>query len=59
MQFPSNLRHLFATILHFCAPSDPAALWDEFSIHLTEDYMHRLANDPTLAHVQEQDYVEY
>ena len=35
---PYALRRLFVTILIFCEPTDVRALWDEFYIHMVEDY---------------------
>ena len=32
------LRWLFATILVFLKPSNPAQMWDRYYVHLSEDY---------------------
>ena len=33
------LRWLFATILVFLKPSNPAQMWDRYYVHLSEDYV--------------------
>jgi len=40
-KMPGQLRRLFAQILVNCQPSDPAALFAKFKIHLTEDIRRR------------------
>lgn len=42
MQTGSSLRNLFATILMFCALSDPLALWDTFKPQICDDILHQL-----------------
>lgn len=37
-QMPIPLRRLFATILVYCSPSNPKALWEKFKHHLIEDF---------------------
>lgn len=44
MQTGHRLRHLFATILLFCAPSRPDHLWDQFRDYLCDDLSYRLRN---------------
>ncbi|KAF8072147.1 hypothetical protein FPV67DRAFT_1389515, partial [Lyophyllum atratum] len=36
-QTGTRLRHLFATILLFCEPSQPDILWDEFCHNICDD----------------------
>ena len=38
VQMPHALRRLFATILVFLEPSNPAQMWDRYYVHLSEDY---------------------
>ena len=38
--FPRQLRELFASIICFAHPSNPAALWQEFFQELTDDFRH-------------------
>ncbi|XP_021762968.1 ATP-dependent DNA helicase PIF1-like [Chenopodium quinoa] len=38
---PVALRRLFATVLIFCQPSDPAALWEKNNPFLGEDFSHK------------------
>ena len=33
----TRLRHLFTTILLFCAPSQPNQLWERFRTHICDD----------------------
>ncbi|XP_021762930.1 uncharacterized protein LOC110727659 [Chenopodium quinoa] len=40
-QLPVALRCLFATILIFCQPKDPFALWCKYSGDLSEDFQHQ------------------
>lgn len=42
MQTGTRLRHLFATLLLFCNPSEPHLLWNEFRVHICDDLAHRL-----------------
>ena len=42
MHTGSRLRQLFATILLFCNPSRPLALWEEFRDSICDDLAHRL-----------------
>ena len=44
MQFPWTIRQLFCTILEWCNPSDPKALFHTFKENMAEDY-ERLYND--------------
>ncbi|XP_021729322.1 uncharacterized protein LOC110696338 [Chenopodium quinoa] len=41
---PAALRRLFATVLMFCQPRDPATLWNTYYPFLAEDYSHRFPN---------------
>ncbi|XP_021764860.1 uncharacterized protein LOC110729433 [Chenopodium quinoa] len=41
VQLPDALRRLFATVLIFCQPSDPCALWDKYYTALSEDFSHK------------------
>jgi hypothetical protein len=51
MQTGTRLRHLFATLLLFCNPSDPSKLWAGFRVNICDDLNHRLHrmgfDDPT------------
>ena len=38
IRMPSALRKLFATILVFCEPTGVRDLWNEFYLHMVEDY---------------------
>ncbi|MCP4491587.1 MAG: AAA family ATPase [Gammaproteobacteria bacterium] len=38
---PHQMRHLFATILLFCEPSDAETLWKNHVQHLCEDFLRR------------------
>ncbi|XP_074306095.1 uncharacterized protein LOC141641324 [Silene latifolia] len=46
VQMPSALRHLFAIVLIFSQPKDPAALWTKYYCHLSQDFNHKFPNDP-------------
>ncbi|KAK9706455.1 hypothetical protein RND81_07G125900 [Saponaria officinalis] len=45
VQMPSALRHLFATILIFCQPKHPTAVWDKYYTSLSKDYSREHLND--------------
>ena len=42
MQTGSHLRHLFTTILLFCAPTHPNQLWEDFRQQICDDLPYRL-----------------
>jgi hypothetical protein len=42
IQTGSQLRHLFATILLFCAPAQPHLLWQNFRLKICDDLQHKL-----------------
>ena len=42
IQTGSQLRHLFATLLLFCAPADPKQLWLQFRNDICDDLRYRL-----------------
>lgn len=42
MQTGSRLRQLFATILVYCEPMRPEALWNEFREHICDDLRYKL-----------------
>ncbi|GAB2302009.1 hypothetical protein Dimus_038788 [Dionaea muscipula] len=42
MQTGGQLRRLFTTILSQCDPTDPLALWNQFSVHICDDLAHNL-----------------
>ena len=42
IQTGSQLRHLFATLLLFCAPADPRQLWLQFRNDICDDLRYRL-----------------
>ncbi|KAH9857117.1 hypothetical protein C2E23DRAFT_709762, partial [Lenzites betulinus] len=42
MQTGSRLRHLFVTLLLFCHPAHPGALWTQFRSSICDDLRHRL-----------------
>ncbi|KAH9624148.1 hypothetical protein KSS87_012813 [Heliosperma pusillum] len=46
VQMPSALRRLFSTVLIFCQPSDPLALWHKFDAQLSEDYSQQYPHEP-------------
>ncbi|XP_074293671.1 uncharacterized protein LOC141620792 [Silene latifolia] len=46
VQMPSALRHLFAIVLIFSQPKDPAELWTKYYCHLSEDFNRKFPNDP-------------
>jgi hypothetical protein len=41
IRFGSQLRDMFATILMYCRPSDPASFWERHKSKLCEDLMHQ------------------
>ncbi|XP_056686938.1 uncharacterized protein [Spinacia oleracea] len=41
VQMPTAFRQLFSTVLIFCQPSDPNALWLKYYDALSEDYRHQ------------------
>ncbi|XP_056695709.1 uncharacterized protein [Spinacia oleracea] len=41
VQMPGALRSLFATVLIFCQPSNPSALWLKYYAALSEDFSHQ------------------
>ncbi|XP_021757489.1 uncharacterized protein LOC110722527 [Chenopodium quinoa] len=43
-QMPSAMRQLFATLLIFCQPSNPVALWDRFYSSLSEGFNYKYPN---------------
>lgn len=51
MQTGTRLRHLFATLLLFCHPTQPEHLWNDFRHFICDDLHHRLVlsgrNDPS------------
>jgi len=42
MQVGYRLRQLFVTILLYCEPSQPAVLWNNFKLSISEDLRHKL-----------------
>ncbi|XP_074293518.1 uncharacterized protein LOC141620583 [Silene latifolia] len=46
VQMPCALRHLFAVLLIFCQPKDPADLWTKYYPHLSQDFQHKFPNEP-------------
>ncbi|QRV95937.1 ATP-dependent DNA helicase PIF1 [Ceratobasidium sp. AG-Ba] len=42
----SQLRQLFVVILMSCAPTNPAALWEQFRPQICDDLRHRLSQPP-------------
>ncbi|KAF8348760.1 hypothetical protein F5887DRAFT_848278, partial [Amanita rubescens] len=42
MQTGHVLRRLFATLLLFCSPADPATLWQSYRREICIDLRHRL-----------------
>jgi hypothetical protein len=42
MQTGRQLWQLFATILLFCSPTEPATLWNNFHAHICDDLHHQL-----------------
>jgi hypothetical protein len=43
IQTGSQLRHLFTTLLLFCAPAQPEDLWNSFCAHICDDLHHQLS----------------
>jgi len=41
-QMPYSLRHLFASVVAYCNPSNPLELWRRFANGLSEDYLRHL-----------------
>lgn len=41
VQMPVALRRLFSTVLLFCQPRDPVAMWDKYYTALSEDFRHQ------------------
>ncbi|XP_074299646.1 uncharacterized protein LOC141630791 [Silene latifolia] len=46
VQMPCALRHLFAVLLIFCQPKDPADLWTKYYPHLSQNFQHKFPNEP-------------
>ncbi|XP_057246761.1 uncharacterized protein LOC104899124 [Beta vulgaris subsp. vulgaris] len=46
VQMPPAVRRLFSTVLIFCQPSDPNALWLKYYAALSEDFSHKFPNFP-------------
>ncbi|XP_074293400.1 uncharacterized protein LOC141620425 [Silene latifolia] len=46
VQMPSVLRYLFATLLIFCQPRDPASLWTKYYSELSQDFRHKYPHEP-------------
>ena len=42
---PKQMRQLFAYILIFNQPTYPQALWEQFKLHLAEDYIRQFGQD--------------
>jgi hypothetical protein len=40
MQFPPQLRQMFATILAYNNVKEPAVLWEKYQSDLCEDFLH-------------------
>ena len=38
---PSQLRHLFVTILLYNEPSNPGVLWEKYKYSFSDDFLHR------------------
>ncbi|XP_010686096.1 uncharacterized protein LOC104900380 [Beta vulgaris subsp. vulgaris] len=45
VEMPSALRRLFTTILIFCKPSNPLALWHQFYSSLSEDFARKFSHE--------------
>ncbi|XP_048497987.1 uncharacterized protein LOC125496540 [Beta vulgaris subsp. vulgaris] len=45
VEMSTVLRHLFTTILIFCKPSNPLALWHQFYRNLSEDFVRRFSQE--------------
>ncbi len=56
MQTGTRLRGLFATMLLFCNPARPEALWDEFKDGICDDLHRRLQTMGIVAPTQDQIY---
>ncbi|XP_010687521.1 uncharacterized protein LOC104901629 [Beta vulgaris subsp. vulgaris] len=46
VQMPPAICRLFSTVLIFCQPSDPNALWLKYYAALSEDFSHKFPNFP-------------
>lgn len=45
---PNRLRETFAYILIFCSPADGNALWEEFRMEMSQDYLRTHSEDESL-----------
>ncbi|KAG2112887.1 hypothetical protein DEU56DRAFT_721217, partial [Suillus clintonianus] len=59
MQTGAQLRQLFVTLLLFCSPTDPRALWDQFWLHICDDLRHRLIATLRYDHPSDDDVYDY
>ncbi|KAG1818910.1 hypothetical protein EV424DRAFT_1267760, partial [Suillus variegatus] len=59
MQTGTQLRRLFATLLLFCSPANPTALWNQFRQHICDDLQHRLTSILHYDHPSDEDVYDY
>ncbi|HEV7738154.1 MAG TPA: AAA family ATPase [Chlamydiales bacterium] len=59
MQSGSQLHHLFVTILLFCLPSSPSALWNEFRQHICDDLEYKLRHHHGIENPSEDQIYDY
>lgn len=59
MQTGTQLRRLFATLLLFCSPANPTALWNQFRQHICDDLQHRLTSILHHDHPSDEDVYDY
>ncbi|XP_074649050.1 uncharacterized protein LOC141904363 [Tubulanus polymorphus] len=52
LQFGSQLRNFFATLLIYCRPSDPLQFWNKWRTELSRDIMHQMDVDHVTARVE-------
>jgi hypothetical protein len=59
MQTGPQLRNLFGVILLFCAPSDPAALWNRFRDRICDDLANTLRRKQHIQNPTEEEIYDY
>jgi hypothetical protein len=59
MQTGPQLRRLFVTLLLFCSPANPGALWNEFRQHICDDLQHQLITVLHYEHPTDEDIYDY
>ena len=59
MQTGHQLRNLFAVILLFCSPAQPAALWDQFKPKICDDLARELRGRHNIPLPQDNEVYDY